>query len=237
MDANTVTFRSGVVKPIVCLKSGWQLIKDQYWVALGITFVGILLGSFAPMGVLLGPMMCGIYYSFFAKSKGESLDFKMLFKGFEYFIPSLVASLIQIVPMMVLLMPMNLYLVFSMQKNEWMLQSDDPVLAQQWLWELFSSFLPWFAGTLLLVFALSILMMFAYPLIVDKKLSGWEAIKTSARAAFSNLGGLIGLFLLNFLIGFVAALCCYVGVIFVMPITLAASFMAYQQVFKLEKSL
>lgn len=236
MEANTVTFRRGAVKPFTCLQAGWQLIRDQYWIALGITVVGILMGSIAPMGILMGPMMCGIYFSFFAKSRGEKLDFKMLFKGFDYFVPSLIATLIQVVPMFVVMLPMNFFLIFKMQKNEWMLQSDDPVLAQQWLSEFLGACLPVIGFIMLFIFGVSLLLMFAYPLIVDRKLSGWDAVKTSFRAALSNIGGLIGLFLINFSLGLVGALCCYIGAAFVMPITLAASFTAYQQVFNSEKT-
>ena len=40
------------------------------------------------------------------------------------------------------------------------------------------------------------LFLFAYPLIVDRKLSGLDAIKLSYRAALQNLSGIVGLVLL-----------------------------------------
>src|SRR5207237_8717545 len=75
------------------------------------------------------------------------------------------------------------------------------------------------------------MFVFAYPLIVDRKLSGWEAITTSYRAVMNNLGGIVGLILLNVGLGIVGFLCCFVGVYFVLPVTYAAYAAAYRQVF------
>ncbi len=35
-------FNTGVIRPVECMKEGWELIKDEYWLFLGITFVGML---------------------------------------------------------------------------------------------------------------------------------------------------------------------------------------------------
>ncbi len=60
MSAIHVTYNRGAVKPLECLRGGWNLIKDQYWLFLGITAVGILIGSFGPMAILLaGPSPTG----------------------------------------------------------------------------------------------------------------------------------------------------------------------------------
>ena len=53
-------FQTGVIRPIECMKEGWDLIKDQYWLILGITTVGMLIGSFIPLGIGIGAMFCGI---------------------------------------------------------------------------------------------------------------------------------------------------------------------------------
>lgn len=49
------------LRPIELLKEGRQLVGEQYWLFVGITFVGMLVGNAVPMAILLGPMMCGIY--------------------------------------------------------------------------------------------------------------------------------------------------------------------------------
>ena len=53
------------VQPVECIKAGWELIKSQYWLFVGMTVVGIIIGSVVPLGILMGPMMCGIYLALF----------------------------------------------------------------------------------------------------------------------------------------------------------------------------
>ena len=60
MNSSVTDFRVGVIKPLECIKEGWALIKEQYWLFFGISFVGILIGGLVPI-VLLGPMMAGIF--------------------------------------------------------------------------------------------------------------------------------------------------------------------------------
>jgi hypothetical protein len=47
--------RRGVVRPIICYKSGWTIIKDQYWLILGVSFVGMLIASAVPFAISWGP--------------------------------------------------------------------------------------------------------------------------------------------------------------------------------------
>jgi hypothetical protein len=234
MSASDLPFNRGAVRPTECIGVGWRLIKEQYWLFLGITFVGTFVGSLAPMGILLGPAMCGIYLCLLRRWQGQLISFDMLFEGFNCFVQSLIATLIMVVPMMVLMVPLYVGLVIGMMltaPHQAQGAPPDPSvpLALLAILGLF------FVGILLISFVIGILFCFTYPLIVDRKLSGWEAVKMSFRAAFGNLGGLIGLALLNWLLTFAGLLCCYVGAIFVMPLTFAALCVAYRQVFPLEQ--
>src|SRR4051794_36079692 len=103
-------FQRGVVRPIQCLREGYQLIKRDYWLFLGICVVGVLIGSAAPMNLLMGPMMCGIYLCLLLRLHGEEVRFNDLFEGFSYFVPSLIATLLMLVPAFLLLVPF--YIVF-----------------------------------------------------------------------------------------------------------------------------
>jgi len=38
-------FRTGVIKPIECVKEGWELIKSDYWLLFAVTLVGVLIGA------------------------------------------------------------------------------------------------------------------------------------------------------------------------------------------------
>jgi uncharacterized membrane protein len=58
-----------------------------------------------------------------------------------------------------------------------------------------------------------------------------EALKLSARAGWSNVGGIIVLAILGFLVALVGVLALCIGVLFVMPIIIVAWAFAYRQVF------
>src|SRR2546427_4609689 len=98
------SFNYGVVSPVECLNAGWAAIKDRYWLFVGITLVATLLGGAVPV-VLIGPMMCGLYLCLLAKMRGEQVEFDKLFKGFDYFVPGLVAAAIQTVPIIIVMIP------------------------------------------------------------------------------------------------------------------------------------
>jgi hypothetical protein len=229
MNNERPEFQSGAVRPMECLRGGWQLIRNEYWLFFGISLVGVLIASAAPMAILAGPMMCGIYLCLLRKQRGERVKFEMLFKGFEHFVQSLIATLVMVIPVLVIVVPAYLLLIAatiaSMPKQQG--QPADPAAA----W----TFLIGFALFMLLIIVLSIvlgvLFFFTYPLIVDKRLTGMQAIGASIRAARANFGGVLGVVLLNFLIGTLGVLACYVGSFFVMPIHFAAIAVAYRQVF------
>ena len=83
------------------------------------------------------------------------------------------------------------------------------------------------------VICISVLFTFAYPLIVDRKLTGMDAVKLSVKAGLANFWRILGLLLLNGVVGLAGALLCYVGVFLVLPVTFAALAIAYEQVFGL----
>lgn len=93
-------------------------------------------------------------------------------------------------------------------------------------------------GGLLVFYVLAFLITglifpFAYQLVVDRQMSGWKAIKLSARAARANFGGVLGLVILDLiLVAMGIALCC-VGLPFILPWTKSAWAIAYTEVFSL----
>lgn len=223
MSVNYVRFHTGAVKPIECFKTGWNIIKDQYWLFLGITFVGMLIGSLVPFNILMGPMMCGIYMCILYKHRVGSPPFDMLFKGFDHFAQSLIATLIMVVPMFAIMVPFYIiFMVYSIALSE---QHAEPGAL------FFIVLLLMFVVFFVLYILMGLFFTLAYPLIADRGLSGVEALKTAGKAAWRNLGGMLGLLLLEMLLFMVGLACCYVGIIFILPISMAASTVAYLQVF------
>src|SRR3979411_3209419 len=109
-SSDTFEFRRGTVKPVECLKAGLDLIRSQYWLFVGIAAVGMIIGGLVPLGILMGPMMCGIYLALFKQRRGDPIEFGLLFKGFDYFGDAVIATLIHIVPILVIIVPA--YVIF-----------------------------------------------------------------------------------------------------------------------------
>jgi len=228
---DSIEFRRGVVKPIECLKAGHALVSSQYWLFLGITAVGMIIASLVPFGILMGPMMCGIYLVMFRTRRGERIEFGDLFKGFDYFGESLIAALLHMIPMFIILIPTYIIFYISMFAMIAAGGGREPeagvVLGFFGFWGII------LIVVIAVVILISVCFTFAYPLIVDRRLSGVDAVKLSLKAAMANFVGLLGLMALSALLSFVGLLLCYVGAFLVMPITFGAVAVAYEQVFGL----
>ncbi len=75
------------------------------------------------------------------------------------------------------------------------------------------------------------LLIFSFPLIVDRGLSSWDAIKLSARAALKNIGGIGGMIVVNFVLAVAGELAFCVGLYLAIPVITAANVVAYRKVF------
>src|SRR5882724_2918867 len=227
-----ISFKRGAVEPMRCLSEAWNLVKDQYWLFVGMCLVGMLIANAVPLGILLGPMMSGVYYSLFQKRRGKPVEFGNLFKGFDYFGPSLIATLVHIVPIVVIVVPA--YFVFYLGFILAMIQQQqngepNPGLVFGFV----GVVIVFWVVVVVFIIAFSLLFTFAYPLIVDRGLSGFDAVKLSFRAALANFWRLLGLSLLSGLMGLGGALLCFVGIVLVYPIAFGAIAIAYEQVFGL----
>jgi uncharacterized membrane protein len=231
-----IPFRRNVVEPMECIKGGWEMIKNQYWLFVGMSLVALLIGSAVPLGILLGPMMCGLYLTFFKARRGEPIEFGTMFKGFDYFGPSVVASLLHIVPIIAIVLPA--YLLFYVGMFVSMAAAsagDEPNPAAAF--GVMGMFLLVWVVVLIVILIMSVCFMFAYPLIVDRKLQGFDAVKLSFKAAFANFWRLLAMMLLTSLLTALGILACYVGMFLVMPIGYAAIAKAYEQVFGLSDGM
>jgi hypothetical protein len=229
--STTIEFRRNAVQPMECLRAGWDLIKNQYWLFVGITAVGVIIGSVVPLGILMGPMMCGLYLALFQTRRGQPIEFGTLFKGFDYFGDSVVATLIHMIPIVVVFVPSYIlfYIGFFVMMTQQ--QGGEPNSAAMLTY--FAIFAVFWLFMIIILILVSVVFTFAYPLIVDRRLSGIEAVKLSVKAALGNFWGLLGLLMMTGLMGFIGVLFCYVGAFFVMPISFAAIATAYEQVFGL----
>lgn len=227
------TFQTVDLRPLELLAEGWRLVREQYWLLLGTTVVGLFIGSLAPLGLFMGPMVCGIYLGLFARMRGERATFSGLFRGFEFFAPSFIATLIQIVPIMAMAIPVNLILLLVSMKRvlAWLGRPYSDMAAMLGPWEMAAIVVTATVVIFLLSVFFGTFFMFGYPLIVDRRMGGWDAVKLSARASRANFRGAAQLMATTTVLSIVASLFCYVGGLMVTPITLAAWAIAYRNVF------
>lgn len=217
-----IEFRSGVIRPIECLKEGWEFIKPNFWLFFAISIVGLIIGG-ATLYILLGAMVCGIFYVFLASMDGSEPKFEDLFKGFSFWKPSLLVVAVIVVPTLVMIGLIYVPVLVAMAAG--VRFSEDQLFAM-------------LAGTFaveavfsVFVVCLHTLLMFSFPLIVDKNLSGVRAMMVSAKAVWQNLSGVAGLWAVCFFVTLAGYLALCFGIYLTIPIVLAANVVAYRKVF------
>lgn len=221
-----VNYNQDVVRPMECFTEGWRILQGSYWLFWLITFVGMLLASFAPMAILFGPMLCGIYLSFLSRLKDETVTMETLFKGFNFFGESVVATLLQMGVLMLATVPVAVIAFFLLIGQAIRVGSEEGSSS-----EFIVPFAVIMTLLLILLIAFNAFFIFSYQLIVDRGLSGYEGVKTSIKAVSANLAGVLGLVLINMLIGLIGLLFFYIGLFFVLPLVFAANTVAYRKVF------
>ncbi len=215
--------------PIKYMKQSYRMIQEQYFLFFGITLVALLLGALAPMGILLGPMIIGIYLCFLAREADRPVNFDLLFRGFDHFLPSLwvmlTMLLCNVVVTVLFLMLAGLFGLMFVS----MMQANGPPA--------FPAYLPFVAigvGYCLLILC-SILSIapfaFCFQLIAEHQMSASDAMKTSIRAVIHNAWPLALTFLSISFFGMLAALFCYLPLFFLMPIQIGATFVIYREIF------
>jgi uncharacterized membrane protein len=225
-----IEFKRNAVEPIECIKAGLELVKSNYWLFVGMVFL-VTISGIVPFGLVMGPLMCGLYLALFRARRGEPIEFGTLFKGFDYFGDAVIAALLHMIPMFAIIIPAYIlfYLgMFAMMATSRIGEPDPGAMLG-----FFGVFAVVWLVIIIVLIVISVVFTFAYPLIVDRHLSGLNAVKLSIRAGWANFWRLFGLLLLSGLMVFVGALFCYVGAFFVAPIMYGAIATAYEQVFGL----
>lgn len=219
-------FRTGVIKPIECAKDAWELIKDEYWILLAVSIVGGMIGGIS-FYVLIGSMICGIFGCYLKKVDGGHVVFDDLWKGFKFFWPSLLLTIAFVVPIVVFMVVMfaTVYLPLITAAIMGDKANGGAILG---------TFVVGFAVDIviaLMMICIHSLLIFAFPLIVDRGLSSWDAMKLSARAVLKNIGGIGGMIAVNFCLALLGEAAFCIGIYLVIPIITATNLVAYRKVF------
>jgi uncharacterized membrane protein len=167
--------------------AGWDMVKADLgnYVLVGLIFIA--LNGLVPV-ILQGPLMAGFHIYCMKRILGRPTEFADLFKGFNFFVPTLVASLV--------------IMLFV------------------------------FGGTLLCFIpglVVAAMYKFTYLFIVDKRMDFWPAMQASHAVVRNDYFGFTMFLILMALINILGALCCIVGILVSIPVTMAAITVAYQE--------
>ncbi len=238
---NDIQFGIGVMDGSECVSTAWELIKKRYGLYLGVTLLTLVITQwlYCISWLLLGPTFAGLYYIVSRDLNDEPIEFGMMFKGFEKFVPLMIIGAIQSIPMMIYLLfslVFNFASIFMPQNrgviDDQFFQPEQSGLSPEIFGALAGSIFI-IVGVIFIFFIVwAIVFYFAVPLTFEYDLGPVETIKLSARAAWANLGGIVVLFIMTILVSLLGMLMLCVGIFLVsIPVTLVAYAVAYRQVF------
>ena len=151
------------------------------------------------------------------------MKFEKLFKGFDYIWKSLLVSVLIFVPIFIVLFTIYIPMIAMAIAGPKMSESE---------------LIPFLIGTAIFEIVIVVVMvcfhtliMFAYPLIVERGLTGVQAMMVSAKAVWNNLAGMAGLFGVGFVVAIVGYLMLCVGLYLVLPLIMMAQAVAFRKIF------
>lgn len=234
-----------------CITRGWELVKNNF----GLLFVAALivmliegaisgLGSIPFIGpifsivnlVVAGPLMGGLYYVFLQTIRGQSAEVGDVFAGFRnafaqlflgHLVPALIAGLCLIpfvIVLIITLVPLMAHGKFDPNNLPAISTATVAILV---------------AAAVVCAIPMIYLQTcwaFTLPLIVDKGLDFWTAMGTSRKMVNKHWWHVFGLMILIGLLNLVGLCACCVGVLFTMPIGVAALMYAYETIFSEERA-
>ena len=232
-----------------CISRGWTLLKNNF----GLLFVGVLIyflieGAIAGLGsipivgplfsianlFIVGPLMGGVFYMFIKAIRSQPGEIGDVFAGFRraflqlflgYLVPALLIGLCMI-PLAVVLAIDIVRLVATTHGAP-----PDPKMIIQ----AFETQLPLILTVVLIclvpVVYLQISWSFTLPLIIDKQIDFWSAMKTSWKMVGKHWWLVFGLFVVVGLLNIAGVLLCCIGILITIPIGLGAMMYAYETIF------
>lgn len=227
-----ISFNRGAIEASDCVANAWELVKRRFGLYLGAGLITVLLISCIPFlnFFLIGPMLGGFAYLVLKDMRDEPVDFGMVFKGFEKFLPLMLIGLVQAIPGIIV------------QVLQWTVdlpqmlggRGSDAAAPTLGAYPMISGMLAiFFIGYFLFQMVWNAALIFAIPLIVEHDVSIGEAIRLSLSAVFGNIGGLISLWLISIVVSLLGFIALCVGIFVAIPVIYASYVIAYRMVFPL----
>jgi hypothetical protein len=232
-------FYKSAIDATGCISNAWELIKPNYWLFFGISLLAaVCVGCIPCLNIFItGPIMGGVYFVALRQMRGEPIEFAMMFKGFEKFVPLMVIGLIQSIPGII-----SQGLNYSLRISDAVIKGSQGSRGIDYYQSAADPEIFLAGGMLIIVIVVSIFFLlfsiawavtfaFAVPIAMEHDIGAIDAIKLSAKAGWSNVGGIIVLAILLGLMAFGGVLVLCLGILFVLPIIHVAWAFAYRQVF------
>jgi len=211
------------IAPVDLLRRSASMLGDQHWLFVAIVLAGMVISSIVPLGILKGPMMCGMYLCVFNRMRGKKVSFEGLFEGFDFFLESLIATFLMALVPFIVILPMAALILGSIIAAAVSGQAS-PI----WIFPLSIG-----AGivSVVLTTLVSTLFLFTYPLICDRQMSALAAIRESCVMALAHFMPLLVTVIVFGIAAVLASLPCGIGTIFLAPVFLGAVGLLYEDLF------
>lgn len=223
-----------------CIGRGWELVKSNFWIMLGVTLLVTLALAAAQnvpyIGIIIslivqGPLMGGIFWFYIRSIRGHEAGISEAFGGFgPKFLQTMLTHVVSAVIMGLFAVPGIVCMaipLFGMMDRQ--IESFDMFL--QLAGPLF------FAGVGLIIVAMFVIWylyvswFFALPLVMDKGLDFWPALQVSRRVVGRHWWKMFGLMFVLGLMVIVSVILCCLPVLVMLPIYYAAMMYAYEDIF------
>lgn len=216
-----------------CFNSGWRLTMDNFGLALLslVVFVVLsVLSAVVPFGQLIvsGPLLAALYCIYLKRLRNEPADLNNLFDGFNVaFMPLFLVYLIIMLVMVGAMIPGGIGVgiavvagIFEAQQNS----SQPPVI----MIILFSLSI---LLMLILAWVLYAMLIFAFPLALDRRMDAIEALKATWRVTKKCWFKCALLMFCTMLVNLAGMLVLCFGMLVTGPLSIAMTTVAYEQLF------
>lgn len=168
------------------ISEAWGMVKADLGNYALVALIFLVVNSVGSL-ITQGPLSVGFHIFCIKKTMNRQAEIGDLFKGFNYFVPALVASIV-----------ISLFV---------------------------------FGGTLLCIIpglVVAAIYKFTYLFILDKRMDFWPAMNASHAVVKNDYFGFTMFLLVLALIDLLGVLCCVVGLLITLPLTVAAITVAYR---------
>jgi hypothetical protein len=208
-----------------CISRGWEVVKNNFWPAVGINALVFII-------IMVFNQITGLF---------TRPVFQAMFLRHEFSSGGIM------IVMLVSILSAPLYIVFvaGLMKYFLKLIRKEPATIN----DAFAGFGPMTGHLILLGFVMNLFViagyacciipgiylqvawMFAVPLIIDRQMNFWEAMKLSHKMVSKHWFLLFGFFIVYILVAMAGVLACCIGVLVTMPISLGVLMCAYETIF------